>query len=70
MIRKISIGADYKNAMHYTVGQYFRHLKINAIVVDSDGYNIYVEDEDGAVMLWKKINKVMPVVLEYDITGF
>jgi hypothetical protein len=45
-IRKISIGADYKNeAMHYSLGQevYGKHV-INDILFDDkdSSYNIYI----------------------------
>ncbi len=47
IIRKISIGADYKNeAMHYSVGQpvYGGHT-IHAITLDvsDESYNIYIK---------------------------
>lgn len=55
--------------MHYTVGQHFRHLQVHAIKEEANGYNIYVE-ENGAVMLWKHVNRSVPVHLEYDLEGF
>ena len=44
LIRKISIGKDYKNeAMHYSVGQevYGGHT-INSILEEDDKYSIYI----------------------------
>ena len=55
VIRKISIGADYKNeAMHYSVGQsvYGGHT-INNITLDEadNSYNIFIKKQD-EVMPW------------------
>jgi hypothetical protein len=70
VIRKISIGVDYKNeAMHYSVGQqvYGGH-EIAYIKIDSDdtSYNIYIKKGD-EVMPWKKFNSNMAVSVEYDL---
>ena len=68
VIRKISIGADYKNdAMHYAVGQgvYGGH-NISDIIFDEDdsSYNIYIMKED-EVLPWKKFNSNMAISVEY-----
>ena len=70
VIRKISIGADYKNdAMHYAVGQgvYGGH-NISDIIFDEDdsSYNIYImkEDED---LPWKKFNSNIAISVEYNL---
>ncbi len=70
IVRKISIGSDYKNdAMHYSVGQsvYGGH-EITAILLDhSDlSYNIYIK-KNGEVMPWKKFNSNMAISVEYDL---
>ena len=70
VIRKISIGSDYKNdAMHYAVGQnvYGGHT-ITAILHDqkSNSYSIYIKKED-EVMPWKKFNSNMAISVEYDL---
>ena len=48
LIRKISIGADYKNeAMHYSVGQnvYGGHCISNILFDEKDNsYNIYINE--------------------------
>ena len=47
LIRKISIGRDYKNdAMHYSVGQevYGGHI-IDSIIEEDDKYSIYINKE-------------------------
>ena len=70
VIRKISIGSDYKNeAMHYAVGQpvYGGHT-INSITLDEsdNSYNIYIKKEN-EVMPWKKFNSNMAISVEYDL---
>lgn len=68
IIRKISIGKDYKNdAMHYSVGQevYGGHTIVN-IIEEEDKYSIYIQKGDN-VMPWKDFNKNMAVSVEYDL---
>jgi len=68
IIRKISIGKDYKNdAMHYSVGQevYGGHTIVN-IIEEEDKYSIYIQKGD-LVMPWKDFNKNMAVSIEYDL---
>ena len=70
IIRKISIGADYKNeAMHYSVGQqvYGGHI-IHSISLSTadNSYNIYIK-KDREVMPWKKFNSHMAISVEYDL---
>lgn len=68
LIRKISIGKDYKNdAMHYSVGQevYGGHTIVN-IIEEEEKYSIYIQKEDN-VMPWKDFNKNMAVSVEYDL---
>lgn len=70
MIRKISFGVDYKDAMHYTVGQSFGRVTINTIrKVNPNHYEIYVQDDEDVVFLWKEVIN-MPVVLEFDLKAF
>jgi len=70
LIRKISIGSDYKNdAMHYSVGQtvYGGHEVHCILFEEEDGsYNIYIEKND-EVLPWKKFNKNMSISVEYDL---
>jgi hypothetical protein len=70
VIRKISIGADYKNqAMHYSTGQevYGGHIICDIIFKDKDeSYNIYITKND-EVLPWKKFNSNMAVSVEYDL---
>ena len=70
-IRKISIGADYKNeAMHYSIGQevYGRHIINDIIFEGQDGsYNIYIIKNDEVLPL-KKFNSNMAISVEYDLS--
>ena len=69
-IRKISIGADYKNeAMHYATGQevYGGHTISDILFKDKDqSYNIFITKND-EVLPWKKFNSNMAVSVEYDL---
>jgi hypothetical protein len=68
IIRKISIGKDYKNdAMHYSVGQevYGGHTIVN-IIEEESKYSVYIQKGD-EVMPWKDFNKNMAVSVEYDL---
>jgi len=70
VIRKISIGSDYKNeAMHYSVGQqvYGGH-EISDILLDEKdkSYNIYIQKNE-ETLPWKKFNSNMAISVEYDL---
>jgi hypothetical protein len=68
LVRKISIGRDYKNdAMHYAVGQevYGGHI-IKNIIEEDNKYSIYIE-KDNEVLPWKDFNKNMAIAVEYDL---
>jgi len=70
VIRKISIGANYKNdAMHYSVGQevYGGHIISHILFDCADcSYNIYIKKGD-EVMPWKLFNNNMAISVEYDL---
>ena len=70
VIRKISIGADYKNeAMHYSVGQQVNGgHEISHILFDEkdNSYNIYIKKND-EVLPWKKFNSNMAISIEFDL---
>jgi hypothetical protein len=70
VIRKISIGSDYKNdAMHYSVGQevYGGHTICDIISNEKDGdYFIYIKKND-EVLPWKKFNSNMAIAVEFDL---
>ena len=68
LIRKITIGKDYKNdAMHYSVGQdvYGGHT-IDSIVVENDKFSIYIK-KGKEVLPWKDFNKNMAISVEYNL---
>ena len=68
IIRKITIGKDYKNdAMHYAVGQevYGGH-EICDIIEEEDKYCIYIR-KDNVVIPWKDFNKNMAISVEYNL---
>jgi len=70
IIRKISIGSDYKNdAMHYSIGQevYGGHKICDIIGNDKDGeYLIYIS-KNKEILTWKKFNRNMAIAVEYDL---
>ena len=68
VIRKISIGKDYKNdAMHYSVGQevYGGHTIVN-ILEEENKYSVYIQ-KGYMLMPWKDFNKNMAISIEYDL---
>jgi len=68
LIRKITIGKDYKNdAMHYAVGQsvYGGHT-ICDILESKDKYSIFIKKDD-IVIPWKDFNKNMAISVEYNL---
>jgi len=68
LIRKISIGRDYKNdAMHYSVGQeVFGGHTIVEIIEEKESYNIFIEKNE-EVLPWKNFNKNMAIAVEYNL---
>jgi len=68
LIRKISIGKDYKNeSMHYSVGQevYGGH-RICDIVEEDTGYDVFIKKNNN-VIIWKNFNKNMAISVEYNL---
>ncbi|MAO66763.1 hypothetical protein [Idiomarina sp.] len=70
VIRKISIGSDYKNdAMHYSLGQevYGGHTICDIINDEKEGeYSIYIE-KNNEVLPWKRFNRNMAIAVEFDL---
>ena len=69
IIRKISIGSDYKNdAMHYIVGQDVLggRYQICEIIKTYPSVLIYIL-KDGEIFMWKSFNSNMPISIEYNI---
>ena len=66
-IRKVSIGNEYKNSMHYVVGQpVFGDYVIHAIQRKDEGIVIWIE-KNKEILCWKEINNNTPMVLEFNI---
>ncbi len=67
-IRKISVGSDYKSAMHYIVGQSVLNgsYTIHLIQESDNEYLIWIQKND-EVMMWKSFSSTMPVSVEYNI---
>lgn len=68
LIRKISVGKDYKtDAMHYAVGQevYGGHI-ISDIIEDKEKYSIYIKKKNN-ILPWKSFNKNMAISVEYNL---
>lgn len=69
LIRKISIGPDYKTSMHYVVGQEVldKSYVIETIrVVDGGSIQIWIK-KNSEVILWKSFNETIPKVIEFNI---
>jgi hypothetical protein len=66
-IRKISVGADYKNAMHYIVGQEVLggSYTIAEINNEVDSYSIWVK-KGNEILKWKEISNA-PIAIEYNL---
>jgi len=70
LIRKISIGPDILNAMHFSVGQKLlkgTHTVDNIVRTDDMKIQIWVQNDEDEVYLWKEINQHTPVTIEYNI---
>ena len=68
LIRKISIGKDYKNeAMHYSVGQevYGGHTIVD-IQENDTGFGIFIKKGE-EILPWKDFNKNMAISVEYNL---
>ena len=68
LIRKISIGKDYKNdAMHYSVGQevYGGHV-ICDILEREEKYSVFIKKAND-VIPGKDFNKNMAISVEYNL---
>lgn len=69
IIRKASFGPDYKNAMHFTVGNTLNdgRLIVHEILQTEDmSIDIWVKRET-EIIKWKTFNYSFPVSLEYNI---
>lgn len=69
IIRKISLGTDYRESMHYLHGQSVLQGNYKIHLIRQDGLGdieIFIE-RDNEIVLWKKINSNVPFVIEYSI---
>lgn len=69
LIRKISVGPDYKTSMHYVVGQEVldKSYVIETIrFIDGGSVQIWIE-KNSEVILWKAFNESIPKVIEFNI---
>jgi hypothetical protein len=70
-IRKISVGPDYKSAMHYMVGQKIlndtneiHHIKRN---IKNLSFQVFIINKKEEVVLWKEFSQSMPISIEFNI---
>lgn len=70
-IRKISVGMNYKDAMHYVVGQKIlggSHVIHDIELTNTFTYKIWIQClEDNSIIAWKELNQTMPTSIEYNI---
>jgi hypothetical protein len=71
VIRKISVGSDYKTAMHYIVGQKIlsdtneiHHIKHD---VKKLSFQIFIINKKEEVVLWKEFTQSIPISIEFNI---
>ena len=71
LIRKISVGSDYKTAMHYIVGQ---PVLNGSYVIEmiyhseaTDRIQIWIINEKKETVLWKEFTSSVPISIEYNI---
>ena len=72
LIRKISIGPDYKGgAMHYIVGQPVlnsTHVIHHISRKEETGVTeVWIKSDNGEVFLWKDFSSTIPISTEYSI---
>ena len=74
LIRKISIGLDYKsNSMHYILHQQVLGGKATIHLIQETpnrGIKIWVQNADSTIKLWKQFNSNMPYSIEYNIESY
>jgi len=74
LIRKISIGLDYKsNSMHYILNQPVLggRATIHLIQeVPEIGVKIWIQNGDNTIKLWKQFNSNMAYSIEYNIEKY
>lgn len=68
-IRKISIGTDPMNAMHFQVGSFVMKGShtIQYIERTTEGYDIWISNQANETYKWKTVNLFMPVTIEHNL---
>lgn len=68
-IRKISVGIDPKNSMHYIVGGSIGNFVVTHIVMDNGWTMVYVckTSEPDHIYKWKSFNPYVPITHEHYI---
>jgi hypothetical protein len=67
-IRKISVGPDYKNAMHYQLGQTVcGDHEILSIEREENGEIHLLIGKDNNAFFWKGYTSTVPISIEYNI---
>ena len=68
LIRKISIGRDYKtDSMHYAVGQEVYGGHTNCDIIEEQDKNCIYIQKSNEVLPWKEFNKNMAISVEYNL---
>lgn len=69
VIRKLSVGIDYKNCMVYIIGQKVLNNEYEIALIKqiekTGKINIYIMNELSQVLLWKEFSETVPVSIEY-----
>lgn len=67
-IRKISVGSNYKDAMHYMIDQQVMNgdWTIHAVTQDKEGYHVWIQKQD-EIKKWKQFNVNMPITIEFNV---
>jgi len=67
-IRKMSVGANYKDAMHYMIDQQVMggDWTIHALTIDESGCSVWIQKSD-EIKKWKQFNLNMPITIEYNV---
>ena len=70
VIRKISVGPDYKNAMHYQVGQDVLRgsHQIHEILRKGGAIHVWIiNPSTDEIIRWKEYSSTVPVTIEFNI---
>jgi hypothetical protein len=70
LIRKISVGPDYKNSMTYTCGASVLSGEYNVRSISRDDQgeiSVYIINGINEIFLWKTFTSSIPVHIEYNI---